>query len=88
MRLRYNTEKLEQMIARGKGLLKLITLAPEMPGSADVIACAVRHGLTVSMGHTDATYAQAVAAIRGKTPEDMAEITVANTCRLFGITLN
>ena len=31
---------------------------------------------------------EAVAAIRGKTPEDMAEITVANTCRLFGITLN
>ena len=59
-----SVEKLEQMIARGKGLLRLITLAPEMPGSADVIACAVRHGLTVSMGHTDATYAQAVAAIR------------------------
>ena len=31
---------------------------------------------------------EAVAAIRGKTPEEMAEITVANTCRLFGITLN
>lgn len=31
---------------------------------------------------------EAVADIRGKTPEDMAAITVANTCRLFGITLN
>lgn len=30
---------------------------------------------------------EAVADIRNKTPEDMAEITVANTCRLFGITL-
>ena len=30
---------------------------------------------------------EAVADIRGKTPEDMAAITVANTCRLFGITL-
>ncbi|MBR5312177.1 MAG: TatD family hydrolase [Clostridia bacterium] len=30
---------------------------------------------------------EAVAAIREKTPEDMAAITVANTCRLFGITL-
>ena len=30
---------------------------------------------------------EAVADIRQKTPEDMAAITVANTCRLFGITL-
>lgn len=30
---------------------------------------------------------EAVADIRGKTPEDMAAITVANTCRLFNITL-
>ena len=30
---------------------------------------------------------EAVADIRNKTPEDMAAITVANTCRLFGITL-
>ncbi len=30
---------------------------------------------------------EAVADIRGKSPEDMAAITVANTCRLFNITL-
>ena len=30
---------------------------------------------------------EAVADIRKKTPEDMAAITVSNTCRLFGITL-
>ncbi|MGN1347206.1 MAG: TatD family hydrolase [Eubacteriales bacterium] len=28
---------------------------------------------------------EAVAALRGKSPEEMAEITVRNTCRLFGI---
>lgn len=56
-------EKLEEMIARGQGLLRLITLAPEMDGALSVIAAAVQRGLTVSMGHTDATYAQAMAAI-------------------------
>ena len=56
-------EQLDQLIAHGQGLLKLLTLAPEMNGNLDVIAYAVSRGLTVSMGHTDATYAQAKAAI-------------------------
>lgn len=56
-------EKLLQLIEHGQGLLKLITLAPEMDGALDVIALAVQKGLTVSMGHTDATYEAAKAAI-------------------------
>ena len=31
---------------------------------------------------------EAVAAIRGKSPEDMAAVTVTNTCRLFGISFD
>ena len=58
-----NCEQLDQMIEHGKGMIRLITLAPEMEGSAEVIAHAVERGLTVSMGHTDATYEQAMAAI-------------------------
>ena len=57
-------EKLDRMIEHGKGLLRLITLAPEMEGSLDLIAYAAERGLTVSMGHTNATYEQAQAAIR------------------------
>lgn len=57
-------EKLDKMIEHGKGLLRLITLAPEMEGSEELIAYAVSRGLTVSMGHTNATYEQAQAAIR------------------------
>ncbi len=56
-------DKLEEMIAHGQGLLKIITLAPEMDGAREVIALAVQNGLTVSMGHTDATYEAAKAAI-------------------------
>jgi len=56
--------QLDLMIEHGKGLLRLITLAPEMEGALDLISYAVSRGLTVSMGHTTATYAQAQAAIR------------------------
>jgi len=46
-----------------QGRLKVITLAPELPGAADVVAAARQRGVVVSMGHTDATYEQALAAI-------------------------
>ena len=59
-----NREQLDLMIDHGKGLLKLITLAPEQEGALDLIPYAVSRGLTVSMGHTTATYEQAQAAIR------------------------
>jgi N-acetylglucosamine-6-phosphate deacetylase len=46
-----------------QGRLKIITLAPELPGAADIVAAARQRGIAVSMGHTDATYKQALAAI-------------------------
>ncbi|MBQ8813412.1 MAG: N-acetylglucosamine-6-phosphate deacetylase [Lachnospiraceae bacterium] len=56
-------QKLDEMIEHGCGMLKLITLAPEVPGALEVIRHAAEKGLTVSMGHTDATYDEAMAAI-------------------------
>jgi len=41
--------------AAGK-YLKIITMAPELPGADEVIACAVKDGVCVSAGHTNATY--------------------------------
>ena len=46
-----------------QGRLKVTTLAPELPGAADLIAAARERGVAVSMGHTDATYEQALEAI-------------------------
>jgi len=54
---------LDQMIEHGQGLLKLITIAPEREGAPELISHAVSRGLTVSMGHTDATYEEARAGI-------------------------
>jgi len=44
------------------GLVRILTLAPELPGALELIASAVADGLTVAVGHTDADYDQARAA--------------------------
>ena len=53
----------ERLRAAGGGHLKVITIAPELPGATEVIKAAARAGLTVAVGHTDATAAVASAAI-------------------------
>jgi N-acetylglucosamine-6-phosphate deacetylase len=44
------------------GPVRLMTLAPELPGAPEAIARLVDAGVVASVGHTDATYAQAMAA--------------------------
>ena len=46
-------------LSGGADAVRLITLAPELPGSEDFIRWAVAQGVTVSLGHTDATAEQA-----------------------------
>ena len=38
-------------------------MAPELPGAPELVTAAREAGIVVSLGHTDATYAQAIAAI-------------------------
>jgi N-acetylglucosamine-6-phosphate deacetylase len=54
----------EQLLALTDGHLRLLTLAPELPGASAMIRRLVDAGITVSMGHTDATYEQAQQAIQ------------------------
>lgn len=53
----------EHILDLTKGHLRLITLAPELPGAHEMIARLREAKVTVSMGHTDATYEQAEEAI-------------------------
>ena len=53
----------EQILELARGHLRLITLAPELPGAHALIQCLVEAGVTVSIGHTDATFEQTEEAI-------------------------
>ena len=44
--------------------MKILTIAPELPGAIPLIEFAVAAGLVVAMGHTDADFEQSRAAIR------------------------
>ena len=46
-----------------QGRIKLITIAPELPGALEVISEAARLGICISIGHSDATLEQAKAGI-------------------------
>ncbi|MGB2694615.1 MAG: N-acetylglucosamine-6-phosphate deacetylase [Dehalococcoidia bacterium] len=52
-----------RFIEASAGSLRLITLAPELPGALDLIAAACAASVIVSIGHTDATYEEARAGI-------------------------
>jgi N-acetylglucosamine-6-phosphate deacetylase len=58
-----STELLGEFLTAAKGTARMLTLAPELPGAGPCIEAARKAGLTVAMGHTEATYEQARAAI-------------------------
>lgn len=45
------------------GPVRYVTLAPELPGALELVEFLVGRGVRVSMGHTDATWADAEAAV-------------------------
>jgi N-acetylglucosamine-6-phosphate deacetylase len=55
---------LERLIAAADGGLRMITLAPELEGALALIGPLRQQGVIVAMGHSDATYEEAAAAIR------------------------
>ena len=51
-----------ELLAAGAGVLRLVTLAPELAGGLAAVARLAAAGLVVSIGHSDATAAQTAAA--------------------------
>ncbi len=62
-RPRVRVRELAALIEVGRGRVRMMTMAPELPGAIEGIRWLRRHGVVVSLGHTDATYAQARHAI-------------------------
>ena len=54
-----------RLLTAANGAARILTLAPELPGAPELIGEARRAGVVVSLGHTDASYAEAMAAIAG-----------------------
>lgn len=54
---------LDRLIAAADGTLRMITLAPELAGALGLIEPLRAAGVIVALGHSDATYDEAVAAI-------------------------
>jgi N-acetylglucosamine-6-phosphate deacetylase len=54
---------LHRLIAAGRGTVRMVTLAPELEHGLDAVEQLVDAGVIAAIGHTDATYAQADAAI-------------------------
>jgi N-acetylglucosamine-6-phosphate deacetylase len=59
-----SVEVLDQLLEAADGLVRIVTIAPELPGSIEFIEAAVAAKLVVGLGHTDADYDQARAAIQ------------------------
>ena len=54
---------LSRLLSAGAGSLRCMTVAPELPGALELIDSLVASGVVAALGHSDATYAQARAAI-------------------------
>jgi N-acetylglucosamine-6-phosphate deacetylase len=54
--------EVERLIAASRGTLRQITIAPELPGALESIDVLTAAGVTVAVGHTEATFDQATEA--------------------------
>jgi N-acetylglucosamine-6-phosphate deacetylase len=59
---------MREFVAAARGRLRVVTIAPELPGALELIELLVAEGIVAAVGHTDATFAEASDAFaRGAT---------------------
>ncbi len=59
-----NIDEFDELWNASKKTVKLTTIAPEIPGAIELIKHASLLGITVSIGHSNATYKEALAGIK------------------------
>jgi N-acetylglucosamine-6-phosphate deacetylase len=59
-----DTKELARWVDLSEGGIKLLTIAPEWPGATAYIEAALRHGIVVAIGHTNATAVQISDAVQ------------------------
>jgi N-acetylglucosamine-6-phosphate deacetylase len=58
-----DSAEIDAVLTAGGGAIRMVTLAPELPGSDGAIRRFLDAGVVVAVGHTDATYEQTTHAI-------------------------
>lgn len=53
-----DVDEVKGLLEAGRGTIKMITVAPELPGAIELIEHCVEAGVVVAVGHTDATYSE------------------------------
>jgi N-acetylglucosamine-6-phosphate deacetylase len=57
-------DDVDRLLDAGEGAIRMMTIAPELPGALAVIARLVDRGVVASLGHSDATFEEATDGIR------------------------
>jgi N-acetylglucosamine-6-phosphate deacetylase len=78
--LKPSLSSLKKLTKGFEGIIKIITIAPELPGSLSLIRRCADMGITVSMGHSDATYSE---ALEGKKAGSKGVTHIFNAMRPF-----
>jgi len=55
--------EMEALVKASRGTLRIVTLAPEVPGALELVRWLAVRGVVVAAGHTDATYEETARAV-------------------------
>ena len=61
----YDPKEGREVLARGRGAIRMLTLAPEVAGAAELLGDLAREGVLASLGHSHAALAEIEQAIAG-----------------------